>query len=43
MTENKTIASSGTSIMLYTTKDGTTQLAVNLVKDTIWLTQNQMA
>lgn len=36
MTENKTIASGGTSIVLYTTKDGTTQLVVNLVKDTIY-------
>lgn len=43
MAENKIIANNGSSIVLYTTDDGKTQLEVKLEKDTVWLTQNQMA
>ena len=43
MTENKIVANNGSSIVLYTTDDGNTQLEVKLEKDTVWLTQNQMA
>lgn len=41
--ENKIIANNGASIVLYTTDDGNTQLEVKLEKDTVWLTQSQMA
>lgn len=37
MTENKIVANNGTSIVLYTTDDGVTQLEVKLDKDTVWL------
>ena len=43
MIENKIVANNGSSIVLYTTDDGNTQLEVKLEKDTVWLTQNQMA
>ncbi len=43
MTENRIIANNGSSIVLYTTDDGSTQLEVKLEKDTVWLTQSQMA
>lgn len=43
MEENKVIANNGSSIVLYTADDGSTQLEVKLEKDTVWLTQNQMA
>lgn len=43
MTENRIIANNGSSIVLYTSDDGSTQLEVKLEKDTVWLTQNQMA
>ena len=43
MTENRIVANNGSSIVLYTTDDGNTQLEVKLEKDTVWLTQNQMA
>ena len=41
--ENKIFANNGSSIVLYTTDDGNTQLEVKLEKDTVWLTQSQMA
>ena len=43
MTENKIVANNGSSIVLYTTDDGSAQLEVKLEKETVWLTQNQMA
>ena len=43
MTENRIVANNGASIVLYTTDDGNTQLEVKLEKDTVWLTQSQMA
>ena len=43
MTENKIMARNGSSIVLYTTDDGNTKLEVKLEKDTVWLTQSQMA
>lgn len=43
MAENKIIANNGSSIVLYATDDGSTQLEVKLEKDTVWLTQSQMA
>ena len=43
MTENRIVANNGASIILYTTDDGNTQLEVKLEKDTVWLTQSQMA
>ena len=43
MTENRIVANNGASIVLYTTDDGNTQLEVKLDKDTVWLTQSQMA
>lgn len=43
MTENKIVANNGSSIVLYTADDGNTQLEVKLEKDTVWLTQSQMA
>ena len=41
--ENKIFANNGSSIVLYTTNDGNTQLEVKLEKDTVWLTQSQIA
>ena len=43
MIENRIIANNGSSIVLYTTEDGNTQLEVKLENDTVWLTQSQMA
>ena len=43
MTVNRIIANNGSSIVLYTTDDGNTQLEVKLEKNTVWLTQSQMA
>ncbi len=43
MTENKYVENNGSSIVSYITDDGKTQLEVKLEKDTVWLTQNQMA
>lgn len=43
MTDNKIITNDGSSIVLYTTDDGNTRLEVKLEKDTVWLTQSQMA
>lgn len=43
MTDNRIVASNGSSIVLYTTDDGDTQLEVKLEKDSVWLTQSQMA
>lgn len=43
MEENRIIANNGSSIVLYTADDGNTQLEVKLEKDTVWLTQSQMA
>ena len=43
MKENRIIANNGSSIVLYMTDDGNTQLEVKLEKDTVWLTQSQMA
>ena len=43
MTEKRIVANNGSSIVLYTTDDGNTQLEVTLDKDTVWLTQSQMA
>ena len=40
---HKCIANNGSSIVLYMTDDGNTQLEVKLEKDTVWLTQSQMA
>ena len=43
MKENRIVANNGSSIVLYTADDGNTQLEVKLEKDTVWLTQSQMA
>lgn len=43
MRENKIVANNGSSIVIYTTEDGNTQLEVKLEQDTVWLTQSQMA
>lgn len=43
MRENQIVANNGSSIVLYTTEDGNTQLEVKLEQDTVWLTQSQMA
>ena len=43
MMENKIFANNCSSIVLYTTNDGNTQLEVKLEKDTVWLTQSQIA
>ena len=43
MRENKIVANNGSSIVLYTTEDGNTQLEVKLEQETVWLTQSQMA
>ena len=41
--EKQIFAHNGSSIVLYTTDDGSTQLEVKLERDTVWLTQSQMA
>ena len=43
MIENRIIANNGSSIVLYTTEDGNTQLEVKLEKDTVWLSREQIA
>ena len=43
MTDNKIIANNGSSIVLYTTDDGNSRLEVKMEKETVWLTQSQMA
>ena len=43
MRENRIVANNGSSIVIYTTEDGNTQLEVKLEQDTVWLTQSQMA
>ena len=43
MIENRIIANNGSSIVLYTTEDGNTQLEVKLDKDTVWLSREQIA
>ncbi|MCI6962273.1 MAG: hypothetical protein MR734_00870 [Bacteroidales bacterium] len=42
MRENRIVANNGSSIVIYTTEDGNTQLEVKLEQDTVWLTQSQM-
>ena len=43
MRENRIVANSGSSIVLYTTEDGNTQLEVKLEQDTVWLNREQIA
>lgn len=43
MQENRITIGDGSSIVLYTTDDGNTQLEVKLENETVWLTQSQMA
>ena len=43
MKENIIIANNGSSIVLFTTEDGNTQLEVKLEKDTVWLNREQIA
>ena len=43
MTENKIVANNGSSIVIYTTDDGNTQLEVKLEKETVWLNREQIA
>ena len=43
MTEKRIVATNGSYIVLYTTADSNTQLEVKLEKDTVWITQSQMA
>ena len=43
MTENKIIASNGSSIVLYTADDGNIQLEVKLENDSVWLNREQIA
>ena len=43
MKENRIIANNGSSIVLFTTEDGNTQLEVKLDKDTVWLNREQIA
>lgn len=43
MEENRIVTDNGSSIALYTTDDGNTQLEVKLENETVWLTQKQMA
>lgn len=42
MRENKIVANNDSSIVIYTTEDGNTQLEVTLEQETVWLTQSQM-
>lgn len=41
--ENKIVANDGSSIVLYKTDDGNTQLEVKLEKDSVWLNREQIA
>lgn len=43
MKENRIVANNGSSIVLYTTEDGNTQLEVKLEKDSVWLNREQIA
>ena len=43
MRENKIVANNGSSIVIYTTEDGNTQLEVKLEQDTVWLNREQIA
>ena len=43
MKENRIIANNGSSIVLFTTEDGNTQLEAKLEKDTVWLNREQIA
>ena len=43
MMENKIVANDGSSIVLYKTDDGNTQLEVKLEKDSVWLNREQIA
>ena len=43
MTENKIIASNGSSIVLYIADDGNIQLEVKLENDSVWLNREQIA
>ncbi len=43
MRENRIVANNGSSIVLYTTEDGNTQLEVKLEQDTVWLNREQIA
>lgn len=43
MAEKRIIANNGSSIVLYTTDDGNTQLEVKLEKDSVWLNREQIA
>lgn len=41
MAEHKIIANNGSSIVLYTTEGGNTQLEVKLENDSVWLNREQ--
>lgn len=43
MAEHKIIANNGSSIVLYTTEGGNTQLEVKLENDSVWLNREQIA
>ncbi len=43
MKENRIVANNGSSIVLYTTENGNTQLEVKLEKDSVWLNREQIA
>ena len=43
MKENRIIANNGSSIVIFTTEDGITQLEVKSEKDTVWLNREQIA
>ena len=43
MRENRIVANNGSSIVIYTTEDGNTQLEVKLEQDTVWLNREQIA
>ena len=43
MKENRIIANNGSSIVIFTTEDGKTQLEVKSEKDTVWLNREQIA
>lgn len=40
MRENKIVANNGSSIVIYTTEDGNTQLEVKVEQEMVWLTQS---
>ena len=43
MTQEQILTNNTSSIILYTSEDGVTQLEVKLLEETVWLTNNQMA